>query len=443
MFRCEHEAASFQIWVFGFKALMLRSLSSAFDNLEPHKLMVLSFSDVHGRCTEPDGSHREEMRTHMAHFSSSAAARKIQTTEADIIVFAGDATTIPDTVDCQISNFEELEQFVDWFKEVQPHKPKIFIPGNHDTCLDDSTVLESDFKTERRQRLLDVMERNNIHFVGPAGWLIIPLGRGVEFKVLASGFSEGRPPGAKFWADRYQLNGQSEFGTEVVDVDGKNLTMTGVLGAFQYCPATAVTSYVDCAEVYSKVTGSLEEASAALGSEADLVVIHGPPDNLGFKFGPGGGKGPPGPMAEALMKPLIRRAGVMRVGHYHPVADWEGGTRTHLLECNSEACQGSVQMKFVPVKGARPEVCEYPDASDSVHMPDEHTFEHLEVTTIGQVVKGQVPNELTKTLLKKYKWTGPAFNKPEPTEGDGARKYKVVTVPREGTSRQVVIPTIF
>ena len=404
--------------------------------------MVLSFSDVHGRCIDPDGRAKEELPRHMVRFNLSAAARAIKTTQADIIVYAGDATTIPDTIDCQISNFEELEQFVMWFKEVQPHKPKIFIPGNHDTCLDDTTVLESLFKRERRQRLLDLMEMSNIHFVGSAGWLKIPLGQGYEFKVLASGFSEGRPPGAKFFADDYKLNGTTEFGTEVCDADGQNLTMTGVLGAFQYCPITAITSYVDCAEVYRRVTDSLEKASAALGNEADLVIIHGPPDNLGFKFGPGGGKGPPGLLAEALMKPLIRRTGIMRVGHYHPVADWEGGARTHMLECNSATCQGRVPMKFVPVKSARPEFCEYPDSSDSLHMPDEYTFQNLEVMKIGEIAKGQVPSKLTKQLVKKYPWTGPAFNKPEPTQGDGTRKYKVVTVPRDGTNRQVIIPTI-
>jgi len=162
---------------------------------------------------------------------------------------------------------------------------------------------------------------------------------------------------------------------------------------------------------------------------------------LGVKFGPGG-KGPPGLMAEALMKPLIRRAGVMRVGHYHPVADWQEGLRTQLLECKSATCEGRVEMKFVPVKGARPEVCQYPDASDSVHMPDEYIFQNLEVRQIGKVAKGDMKNELTKELVMKYRWTGPTFNKPEPTEGDGARKYKVVAVPRQGRKRQVIIPTI-
>eukprot|EP00439_Symbiodinium_sp_Y106_P058137 s2433_g8.t1 len=233
----------------------LSALASEASGLVPHKLMVLSFSDVHGRCTDPDGQ-AEGMRSHMELFKSSAAATAVQTTQADVIVYAGDATTIPDTVDCEISNFEELEEFVDWFKEVQPDKPKIFIPGNHDTCLDDSTVLESRFKTERRQRLLDLMDRSNIHFIGPAGWLRIPLGGGSEFKVLASGFSAGRPPGAKHFAEEYQLGGKAEFGTEVLDKDGENLTMTGVLGAFQYCLASAITSYVDCALVYSKVTES-------------------------------------------------------------------------------------------------------------------------------------------------------------------------------------------
>jgi len=244
------------VWLVGsMRQEGLSALASEASGLVPHKLMVLSFSDVHGRCTDPDGQ-AEGMRSHMELFKSSAAATAVQTTQADVIVYAGDATTIPDTVDCEISNFEELEEFVDWFKEVQPDKPKIFIPGNHDTCLDDSTVLESRFKTERRQRLLDLMDRSNIHFIGPAGWLRIPLGGGSEFKVLASGFSAGRPPGAKHFAEEYQLGGKAEFGTEVLDKDGENLTMTGVLGAFQYCLASAITSYVDCALVYSKVTES-------------------------------------------------------------------------------------------------------------------------------------------------------------------------------------------
>ena len=92
-------------------------------------------------------------------------------------------------------------------------------------------------------------------------------------------------------------------------------------------------------------------------------------------------------------------------------------------------------MKFVPVKGARPEVCQHPDASDPAHMPDECIFQTLEVRQMGKVSKGDMTKELTKEPVLKYRWTGPAFNEPELTGGDGARKCKVLTAPRQGRNR--------
>jgi len=421
---------------------------SIIEESSSHGLTILSFSDVHGHCK--NGDENLNMAQHMERFKASEVAQKIKDTEADIIVFAGDATTIPDTVDCTESNYDELEQFVTWFKGVQPFKPKIFIGGNHDTCLDDSTVITPN----RRGKLKKVMADSNIHYIGAAGWLKFKLGGGHFFKVIASSISEGRAPGAKYFADDYKLEDKSEFGTEVLDKDGNNLVMGNMMGAFQYCPRHVKTSYVDCETVYDKITDAFKKASERLGGTADLVVIHGPPDNLGFKFGPGGGMGPPGPMAQAILEPLIARAangktpGIMRVGHYHPQSDWTRQSRIQKLSLTPDGAE--VEMKFVPVKGARPELCEYlkpGDAGYEEHTLDVKTFDDLQVTKpyVSLASSGDIDVGLTKQVVGKYTHLGPAFNKPEPTEGadrSKIRKYKVKEVMRGDQLKKVVFPDV-
>ena len=48
--------------------------------------------------------------------------------EADVLIHAGDATFK--------GQWPEIEWLVKWFA-AQPHKHKIFVPGNHDLCFDD------------------------------------------------------------------------------------------------------------------------------------------------------------------------------------------------------------------------------------------------------------------------------------------------------------------
>jgi len=401
------------------------------ENASTVPLKVLVFSDVHGSCKK-DGS-MISASSHIDEFKASKAAEKIATTDAHIILFGGDSTLIPNTIMCEDSNFEELNVFLDWFITIQPGKLKVFIPGNHDVCLDESSTADDAGQTKktRREALFAKMANNNIYYIGAAGWLEVPLGGEVSFKVLASGMSQGRPPGMTKFAEGFGLSETGPFGPE--KLGGK--IFGACLGAFQYCPATgAETSNVDCADTVQKVTEMIQEASGRLGNEADLALMHGPPENLGVKFGPGGGTGPTGQMADAIMKPLLVKNGVLRVGHYHPTSDWTEGHRTQTLTCAADGCSGAVEMKFVSVKAQRPEICDYPSADDAMHVPDEHTFAHLQVTQLGVPTNyGNVVNRLTQEVTGKYTWTGPTFQEAETT-----RMYKVV----ERHGKNVIQPVL-
>jgi len=401
-------------------------------SLDKKPLEVLVFSDVHGECTTGSASDwpNKKEPDHMGKFRESAAAQAIEKTTAHLIIFAGDSTTIPKTVDCTDENIEELKAFITWFEGVQPDKPKFLIPGNHDTCLDDSMTAKDPGLDTKRVELIARMKAKKIFFVGAAGAVKIPVADGKEFKMILSGFSEGRVPGGnKFYEDVQNIpEGKTEF--TVDELKALGVGITPLLGAGQYCPAkgapstilNALFSYVDCNAIYQKATDMLKSASAKLGDEADLAVIHGPPDNIGFAFGPPNDK--PGPMAQAVMKPLLVRQGKMMVGHYHPTGEWgqkdtaNSGKRTQPLTCNNQAggCSGTVEMTYVPVKGARPEVCEYPAETDTDHMPKAVKFDQYEVE--GEINPAGInvenlKNELTADLMRKFRWTGPAFNKPD------------------------------
>lgn len=60
--------------------------------------------------------------------------------EGDILVHAGDAT--------MIGTHDELESFITWFAK-QPHKHKIFVPGNHDWGMEDDLGVYSKFFINR------------------------------------------------------------------------------------------------------------------------------------------------------------------------------------------------------------------------------------------------------------------------------------------------------
>jgi Icc-related predicted phosphoesterase len=66
--------------------------------------------------------------------------RALTLPEGDILIHAGDAT--------MIGTHDELESFITWFAE-QPHKYKVFVPGNHDWGLEDDLGVYSKFFTRR------------------------------------------------------------------------------------------------------------------------------------------------------------------------------------------------------------------------------------------------------------------------------------------------------
>lgn len=52
---------------------------------------------------------------------------EITVPDGDILIHSGDAT--------ENGSFQEMKDFISWFSAL-PHKHKIFVPGNHDFCLD-------------------------------------------------------------------------------------------------------------------------------------------------------------------------------------------------------------------------------------------------------------------------------------------------------------------
>jgi len=72
---------------------------------------------------------------------------KIVLPDGDILVHSGDAT--------YTGKLEEMEAFVEWFI-AQPHKHKIFVPGNHDfICQEEPAVVEELFAGSGVHYLID------------------------------------------------------------------------------------------------------------------------------------------------------------------------------------------------------------------------------------------------------------------------------------------------
>jgi len=67
--------------------------------------------------------------------------------DGDVLIHAGDAT--------MLGTIDELEDFINWFGR-QPHKHKIFVPGNHDWGMDSDQHQYEKFFYKRRRPVGDV-----------------------------------------------------------------------------------------------------------------------------------------------------------------------------------------------------------------------------------------------------------------------------------------------
>lgn len=73
----------------------------------------------------------------------------------DVLIFAGDCCMSG-------SNHDELRSFANWFHN-QPHKYKVFVPGNHDKCLDPK------FNPDYHRLIKECFYKENVFYLNGSG----------------------------------------------------------------------------------------------------------------------------------------------------------------------------------------------------------------------------------------------------------------------------------